>query len=168
MVACPDGIGRCDSALRFCCTLFPWRIGVQVTTHLTSGQSTCGLQPQGACKLRKMKPQVGGSRRAATVVCKSPAGQTPNAGCRVRALIELDCAVRTLAPANERTHHELPHQSAVPSRRAPHDPGATRYVARGVPSIRHQMGGRKVLSGDGQAHQDVPDLRMLAGRFGAG
>lgn len=37
-----------------------------------------------------------------------------------------------------------------------------------VPPIRHQMGGREVLSGDGQAHQDAPDLRMLAGRFGAG
>ena len=157
MLACPDGLGLYDSALRFFCTLPLWRIGVQVPPHFTSSQSTCGLQPQGACKLRKMKPQVGGSRRAATVVCKSPAGKRQTLDVEFGRCIELDCAVRTLAPANERTHHELSHQPAISARRAPHDPGATRYVARGVPPIRHQMGGRKVLSGDGQAHQDVPD-----------
>lgn len=136
LTASGGAIPHCASAA----PCLPGELGCNLS-HLTSGQSTCGLQPQGACKLRKMKPQVGGSRRAATVVCKSPAGKRQTLDVEFGRCIELDCAVRTLAPANERTHHELPHQPAISARRAPHDPGATRYVARGVPPIRHQMGG---------------------------
>ncbi|MDO4437728.1 MAG: hypothetical protein Q4B77_07275, partial [Coriobacteriaceae bacterium] len=44
--------------------------------HLDNA-SICGLQPQGASRLRKMKPQVGGSGCVATVACESPARNRP-------------------------------------------------------------------------------------------